>query len=42
MHFFNGKWLHVTGKALTGSEFHGIVALSKGNVWAAAGCDRTR
>ena len=37
MHYSGGKWLHATGTALTGVQFHGIVALSKGNVWASAG-----
>jgi hypothetical protein len=37
MHYSGGKWLHATGKALKGLQFAGIVALSKGNVWAAAG-----
>jgi hypothetical protein len=36
VHFAGNRWLHVTAKVLTGLQFHGIVALSKADVWAAA------
>jgi hypothetical protein len=36
VHYAGGKWHHITSRALRGLQFNGILAVSRGNVWALA------